>query len=64
MEVTVRTFRKFDYIISFLFFVTLSLVQAIEIDAKRVITAGLISLLASAIVGTITNIVLKRKTEN
>ncbi|GAB6110125.1 hypothetical protein [Fusibacter bizertensis] len=59
-----RTFRKFDYIISFLFFVTLSLVQAIEIDAKRVITAGLISLLASAIVGTITNIVLKRKTEN
>ncbi len=59
-----RAFRKLDYIISFLLFLTISLVQVIKFDAKTVIVAVVVSLIVSFIFGTITNVIFKRKLNN
>lgn len=56
-----RHFRKIDYIISFIVFLTLYLLQLIKYDWKVMILVIIASLISSLIVGTITNIILRRK---
>lgn len=56
-----RHFRKIDYIISFIVFLTLYLLQLIKYDWKFIILVIIASLISSLIVGTITNIILRRK---
>lgn len=56
-----RHFRKIDYIISFIVFLTLYLLQLIKYDWKVIILVIIASLISSLIVGTITNIILRRK---
>lgn len=54
-------FRKIDYIISFIVFLTLYLLQLIKYDRKVIILVIIASLISSLIVGTITNIIGRRK---
>lgn len=56
-----RHFRKIDYIISFIVFLTLYLLQLIKYDWKVIILVIIASLISSLIVGTITNIIVRRK---
>lgn len=56
-----RHFRKIDYIISFIVFLTLYLLQLIKYDWKVIILVIIASLISSLIVGTITNIIARRK---
>lgn len=56
-----RHFRKIDYIISFIVFLTLYLLQLIKYDWKVIILVIIAALISSLIVGTITNIIVRRK---
>ena len=56
-----RHFRKIDYIISFIVFLTLYLLQLIKYDWKVIILVIIAALISSLIVGTITNIIARRK---
>lgn len=56
-----RHFRKIDYIISFIVFLTLYLLQLIKYDWEVIILVIIVSLISSLIVGTITNIIVRRK---
>lgn len=55
-----KNFRKFDYIIVFIMFAGIYLIQLIELDARAIILILIAAFVVSLILGTITNLIFKK----